>query len=754
MNTSVNAVALRYRAIYLDVDRNTLFSSDYKATAPMVAMAKRLAESGYTLSEELMHALATMPIGNLVDTVTLIEKTYGLRLNWLPLVRGWDTPTGESVLDHIITAFANMKQFMKASPGVVMPCGHVIPDGTFPIERYNGCPFCGKPFDTDNFVYTGQGSKLTELRLFTTEDMLEVFNGLLTSSVPLDATQMDSLKIMAEHFDIPWGLDVRMKETRMVVIDALIKKGKESSAASYFSTPTDVLRYLWYRKTGKAIIIRPKNLISAAGKWSGIFPDFPHNIRADHYPEKMKNRLKLKYDRIWCRRVALWMNDLPMSAEAAAENMHPYRGMWVRFIRALRLAEYSKKPGLENLARLMDVFYNQTYEVWNGRLTSSVVRGDMESVLTMLSSRPGFFARSLFATMLRFGAEPTLNAFRKVAKDVPSRLLFSLTNAAELYFDPKADRYAYPITGGQVKIAHNQMMSLYSADDLRKMTDAVKVLFLDAMHERYSQMENGNKTAFIHPSLFDIPVAVGDRTTSIQDASVALQGTRFHVEGDSVRLFIHWGEGMKAQHLDMDLSCRIIYDKRRVDCSYYNLNPTGARHSGDIRDIPDKVGAAEYVELNLPVLQADGAKYVFFSCNSYSCGTLPSGMKFGWMNSENEMKISEKTGVAYDPSCVQHLVRVGNDNLAKGIVFGVLDIAAKEITWLDMPDQNQGLFMTGTDQVMAMLERLRQKCSLGTLLSIKAKAQNLEIIDDESVADEVYSYQWAQNPANVGILLE
>ncbi|MFB9080969.1 hypothetical protein ACFFWB_26755 [Flavobacterium procerum] len=41
------------------------------------------------------------------------------------------------------------------------------------------------------------------------------------------------------------------------------------------------------------------------------------------------------------------------------------------------------------------------------------------------------------------------------------------------------------------------------------------------------------------------------------------------------------------------------------------------------------------------------------------------------------MKISEKTGVAYDPSCVDHQVRV-TQNVAKGLVFGVLDGAKRK----------------------------------------------------------------------------
>lgn len=50
-----------------------------------------------------------------------------------------------------------------------------------------------------------------------------------------------------------------------------------------------------------------------------------------------------------------------MMAAQAAENMNPKRGMWVRMIRALRLGEYSRKPGMEHLAEILDVFYKQDY---------------------------------------------------------------------------------------------------------------------------------------------------------------------------------------------------------------------------------------------------------------------------------------------------------------------------------------------------------------------------------------------------------
>jgi hypothetical protein len=49
------------------------------------------------------------------------------------------------------------------------------------------------------------------------------------------------------------------------------------------------------------------------------------------------------------------------------------------------------------------------------------------------------------------------------------------------------------------------------------------------------------------------------------------------------------------------------------------------------------------------------------------------------------MEVSEANGVAYDPSCVQLMVRISEGDLSKGLVFGVLDVAKREIIWLEMP---------------------------------------------------------------------
>ena len=147
-----------------------------------------------------------------------------------------------------------------------------------------------------------------------------------------------------------------------------------------------------------------------------------------------------------------------------------------------------------------------------------------------------------------------------------------------------------------------------------------------------------------------------------------------------------------------------------------------------------------------------GAKYVTFTCNAYSNGAITPNLVVGWMDSKYPMKISKKSGVAYDPSCVQHQVRIVN-SLSKGLVFGVLDIVAREIVWLEMSFGGQVVQNLNVKGVEALLRKLDSKLNIGSLLSIKAKAQGIKIVKDKEVAEECYDMQWARNTAGVTKLL-
>lgn len=736
-------ISLRQNAIFIPSEMTTNDVKNLSGTTSV--LLANVSKLGFTFSESLLHALNNVSPTYKIEVLEVLREVLGTDKNWTPLVKEWNVPTNESVVDHIITFFGNIFQ---TKNGTKLQCGHIIPDNTFPLERYNGCPFCGTPFEFGKLENIGQGSKLKMLELWSEKDLNDFYISLLQSKTALDATQVDSLKMAMQYLPLP-KTEVAMKETLMLVIDLLIENGKEAEASQFLKTPTDILRYLWYKNTGMLQIIEPKTIIKRTSKNAQYF----YNVLDTSVQARIASQkdLKLKYSRKECLMVANWLNNMNMDVEAMCETMHPKRGMWVRLIRALRLAEYSKRKGFEKLNFLMDVFYNQVYDVWQSKVDSSRLKFDADKTFALLKQRPGLFARSLFSNMLWFGAEETIAHFEEIIDKVPARLVFTLNMYAQNYFDKNMQRSVKPLGGTNKRISANQLLGLYEDFQLEAMKNQIEELCLLAMKKRFAKIANTNKTIYIDPQLFNIPVSIGDRSETVQDLPVALMGTRFPVEGNEVRLFMQWGKDLPAQHLDMDLSCHIAYEDRSDICSFSRLTTTGCQHSGDIRSIPNKIGTAEYININIDELAKANAKFVTFTCNAYSNGSITPNLVVGWMNSKHPMKISEKTGVAYDPSCVDHQVGV-TQNVAKGLVFGVLDVAKKEIVWLEMTFGGQVVGGLDFKGVQALLAKLNSKLNIGSLLQLKAEAQGLTITESE-IADEVYTAQWAMNTAFVTQLL-
>ena len=759
--TALLKVALRQNALFVP---DTMPSQ--KAIQPgTLELVAALRKHGFGLTEDLLHAINGTTNEYRQSVVKVIKEVLHVKLNWAPLIKNWEVPTGEGFIDHLITAFYNQYPHLIKSDDYFdylyeesykkenhkepftpkherfLACGHYIPYGTFPLDRYNGCPFCGTPFELGEIEYQGQGSKLKILDLWREAEANTFFQNLLSSKTALDATQADSLKLLLPYFSVAPETHIGMKETLVLVVDSYIAQGKEAEAGACFSSPTDILRYLWYKRTGFLQIVEPKTIMKKDAK------NNYHIVRSLDLSMTVKERaqkeLKLKYSRQECARVAHWLNALPLSAEKACEIMHPKREMWVRFIRALRLAEYSKKKGFEKLATLLDVFYNERYSVWQAELNAAYLNMDSEKAFTLLKQRPGVFARSLFACMLWLGADDTLSAFKEIIDQVPTRLLFTLNTYADLYFSKEGKRSVQTIMGTRVEIPkHPLVVESYNEEQLAEMKAKIEDLCLWTIQHQFAKEENKNHFIYIDPQLYHIPLPIGDRSHNVHDFNATLMGTRFPLEGNEIRLFMQWGKDLPAQHLDMDLSCRIIYKDREDICYFGQLTTLGCQHSGDIRSIPDKVGTAEYINIDVNTLRQHKAKYVTFVCNAYSCGALSPNLVVGWMDSKYKMKVSERTGVAYDPSAVIHQVRI-TQPLQKGLLFGVLDVEAKEIIWMELPFQGQVAQALSISGVNALLEKLNSKFTIGNLLKLKAEAQGLQIENDPTLADEVYDIQWA-----------
>ena len=738
-NKNFLKVAIRNNAVYIHEINGSVSGNLSKSTFELIENLKKL---GFSFTEELLWKINNVDLNYQREIYEVFQEILGTKLNWMPLVKNWKIPTGETKNDHWITLFANIFNDKK---GKNLACGHLIPKNTFPLERYNGCPFCGTPFQFGGIESFGTGSKMKVLELWTDKEIEKYFYSLLNSKTALDVSQIDSLKNLISELNLP-SIEIKMKETLMVVVDTLIENEKQNEAGELLKTPNDILRYLWYKKTGFLQLVEPKTIIKRTSNNNRHF--FHPLDKSVEVKVESKELLKLKYSRKESLMVAKWLNEMELNSETICENMHPKRSMWIRFIRALRLAEYGKRTGFENLAKILDDFYKKNYTVFQGRIEYFRLKADAEKTFDLLKRRPGLFARSLFSNILWFGEDLTLKHFEEIVDKIPMRLVLTLNMYAEIYFDKNTQRNVKTLGGTNKTIPANRWVLSYEDDHLKEIKKKIEEMTLRAIEKRFSGIKTENKTIFISPELYNIPLSIGDRSDNIQDLPNALMGTKFPLEGNEIRLFMQWGKGLPAQHLDMDLSCHIAYEKGSEVCSYFNLTTKGCQHSGDIINIPDKIGTAEYVNLNLFELQNAGAKYVTFTCNAYSNGSITPNLIVGWMDSKYPMKISETSGVAYDPSCVIHQVRISN-SLSKGLVFGVLDVEKREIIWLEMTFSGQNIQTLDINGVTALIKKLDSKMKIGNLLEIKAKSQNLKIVNNIEEADESYDYQWAVNSANV-----
>ena len=461
--------SLYYDAVYLNVKREDIDMSS-AVSSHVLMFAFLLKDKGYYLSEELLHALCLVGTKELerISEVISTEKEIELFLHrHLRKSNSIISASDSARFDKWIQLLFGRKRLSK---GTALPCGHHIPDGIFPLDKYHGCPFCGAQFQVSDLVYRGKTDRLDELRLFTDEDIVKLYHTLLCSTASLYGARKKCLRHLLATYPVPENIVIENDYNLMYVMRFFAEQGRVGEASRFIRTPTDILRYLWFEKTGYLRIIEPKKLLQYAARWKS-----PEAVAA------RKRQLRLKYGRKKCQCVAVWLNSIPMPAAEAAKDMNPKRGMWVRMIRALRLGEYSRRKGYEHLAEILDVFYKKEYTTWQGAIDKAA---DADAVLKMLKERPGLFARCLFSTMLRFGAEATINAFNEISDELPLRRLQLLVYLAYSYFNPGKSRLARPVTGGRYRIPVNKHLHQYSKEERWAMVRMVGNVYRASIQRR------------------------------------------------------------------------------------------------------------------------------------------------------------------------------------------------------------------------------------------------------------------------------
>lgn len=298
--------------------------------------------------------------------------------------------------------------------------------------------------------------------------------------------------------------------------------------------------------------------------------------------------------------------------ENPIEDMNRWRGRWLRLGEALHPGEWKDKfPGA--YAAFQDVREAKQPASFNSHVEAALENGHTEKAVSLLSQRPGDFARRLDALLRHAGAESpsVLGTFQSIAGRVSTPVLLQMHAHFKHRAHPSDLRVFFP--KGQVAKVWGREGALPMLDEA---TRAQTVAFLEGeLKSRFSQLEPLG-ACFLDERLAHYTVPFANRSASKSLRTIG-RGSRVPLpESNVVRFFLWWKNG--KFRTDLDLSAA-IYDENFVYkdvISYYNLKNYGGAHSGDIVDAPN--GAAEFIDLDIKKTVEAGARYVVMSVNSYT----------------------------------------------------------------------------------------------------------------------------------------
>lgn len=229
-----------------------------------------------------------------------------------------------------------------------------------------------------------------------------------------------------------------------------------------------------------------------------------------------------------------------------------------------------------------------------GEVEQALAGGDVQAATRRLSVAPGRLARSL-DHLLRLagtdGAGDVVAAFGKAAGAVSGRVLLSLWEHLENRVRRQRAR-VFANRGRRAWVTADGRDAL----DRQVVADIVDIIW-DEIIRRLPKVD----TLVVDAAV--LPVALPLSGNATEDGfAIMPRGSRFAVEGDTLRFFTYWRQ--QQHRTDFDLSAlfldRGFHPIGHV--SYTNYRYQSARHSGDITSAPQ--GATEFIDVPLASLDA------------------------------------------------------------------------------------------------------------------------------------------------------
>lgn len=401
--------------------------------------------------------------------------------------------------------------------------------------------------------------------------------------------------------------------------------------------------------------------------------------------------------------------------------------------------------------KIFQVIRNEKKRSFYSRVESAFKDKDYNTVVSLLSSRPGEMVRSanrIFQNISNVNVPVLAGAmYESSLKASPGACFSAYKFFKNRHLFEGKERYFFP-KGNLSKV-------IISDEPLRKVgqksSGDIALAIMTGLTSRLKELPQIGKV-YISPECREILVSGGNRSAS-KGLRTVPRGSRFSFkEADTIRLFMYWKDTNSGYNsrVDLDLSA-MIYDedfKYISHCAFTNLRGDGFAHSGDITSAPN--GASEFIDINIDtVLKKGKPRYVVATVTSFT-GQKFSDLDtafFGFM----ERKGNSQNGEIYEPKTVQTRIDLRSQSTVTCPV--IFDLKEKVAIWADTSifKEGGGHFYGSTKSKTQIVGKAivgmdKLNISLGSLVSLHVRYRGGEFVNDPEQADVVVAETGTINP--------
>lgn len=612
-----------------DITDNVKSLSGAPLAGYVATIMKNIENLGYTFSEKLYrHLLGFETVEELskfyLDLVPILEELVGADKVYKPMYPNFPTSVmNKSKIELYLNAMIHYW-----SGGLLYP--DEKKDKRLPL------------FDTTTVKVLDVG---------TEDDLREIFTNLCQSKTSLSDVDKEDISWIFSNMSVELPDEIPFKENIAVIGKLYMESAKEPSSLwleKYFKTATDVLRLIIAMSDGD---------ISLA--------------------ENTKYRNLRRPER---RIIMNLLNTI--NHTGLEEDMKRYKNKWIRVGEVLHPREYNSTVYSKVITAFQKLRNDEKILTFSGKIEEALNDDNYESALSLLSKRPGEFARRL-DQLLRGSQDKNavVNAFQKVADSVSTTVLLQVREHFLCRASQDSVRVFFP--KGNLAVSYCVENTLEPIPE--KYCKAIALICENALITNYKQKDfMGN--VYLSESLKNYKVPFSQRSAS-KALKTITRGSHIPLDEntDILRGFIWWTNDENGYRTDIDLSAGLFNDTWGYcgHISYTNLSiaDLNSCHSGDIVNGGpiDGDGAAEFIDIDINSAVDNGVRYVVFQVFSFTqqkFSDLPN-VSFGWMSRERV-----KSGEIFEPKTVEQRLDLNSPGVV--CVPVIFDCLKREFIWCDM----------------------------------------------------------------------